>query len=818
MNSYLVLLSCVLRSFKGTNTLINLTLCIFYIVNCFILIFCIYSLSLSSVFAMNFYSRRLDNAEPSSPIPAWGQLLIVLFLCVSLYYGLRFLFFIAYYWQRKAEKRMEKALKLRSMVKDNFRNENGYSWDYVFVFKVTPNDEKLASTNMREFSLRSIVLRMAESGLQTKIFYNAQHNEVFCKIRAPLNRLLTQARETKYNLLCDPISLSNLLTVGNRNAPPERRWGPIAIRTDGIQTEIPPYEFIYATYRSEFSNDNKMLYAKYSNKSIFRGVDRIKLLQSIITSPVSRGGCGLNIYELQKSGCIEGFFPIHDIVELSKVECKWFVFWQWPSRTPIAEVHDYFGEKIGFLTAFVAHYTQWLIWPAFLGFFAWINVAAKDNNPDVVMAPIFAFAMAIWATLFLESWKRKETRLSMEWGVFGDTKVEEVRPEYVDNKYVTEIVSPINGKPELYFPRVEYVKRQVISTSVSLFFIVCVIATIVGMFVAGFLLAEDPRTTHWSSTISAVINAVIVIVAGAIYNRVVHFLNAYENHRTSEEFENALIIKIFVVQFINNFSSLFFIAFFQRFLANERNMHVRRCTNSCMKMLQQTLSALFMSKLATGAATSLVVPYVNQKLRERNQFADVDEEEIANLEREFISNEYDLVMGPFQTYADYSMQFAYTTMFICAYPLATSMALVNNYVMMRVNAWFFCHLSRRPMPASVSSIGSWFDILEVVSYASVLVSSGLVSFTGDLLQGYSWSLRIWLFIILSVSVVSVKFFVQMLYPRVDEDIKIQLKRNEYILSKLFDNYPDPDDSKLQEDILIMSKIKLDIRINDDDPC
>ncbi len=62
--------------------------------------------------------RALQESTGSSgsTIPSWGQFLIVLFLIAGLYYGMKFLFFIAYYWQRKAEKRMEKALKLRENI------------------------------------------------------------------------------------------------------------------------------------------------------------------------------------------------------------------------------------------------------------------------------------------------------------------------------------------------------------------------------------------------------------------------------------------------------------------------------------------------------------------------------------------------------------------------------------------------------------------------------------------------------------------------------------------------------------------------------
>jgi uncharacterized integral membrane protein len=425
--------------------------------------------------------------------------------------------------------------------------------------------------------------------------------------------------------------------------------------------------------------------------------------------------------------------------------------------------------------------------------------------------------MAIWATLFLESWKRREGRLAMEWGVFGAAKVEQVRPEYVDNKFVKSIPSPVNGEPILYFPNSEFAKRQVISTATSCFFLLCVIALLVATFAVNFTLADNPNTTQWASTVAAIINAVLINVMGMIYATVVNILNEYENHRTTSEYEDALIQKTFVVQFINSFASLFFIAFGQPFLST-MHVHVRRCTFSCMKMLQQTLSVLFLTKLATGCVIKLLVPYIMQRMRERDEFLDTEEKDISQLEREYLREEFEYSKGPFLEYADYTLQFAYATMFISAYPLATCMAIVNNYVMMRVNTWFFCHLSKRPVPGGVNDIGTWFSILEIISYLAVLVSAGLVAFTGSIAENNTWAVRIWIFVLMTGFVVSIKYLVQTSYPRIETEVEIQLARNKYILDKLFDNIPDESDDKLLRDVRLLSKSRLDVRITDDDPC
>ena len=57
----------------------------------------------------------------------------------------------------------------------------------------------------------------------------------------------------------------------------------------------------------------------------------------------------------------------------------------------------------------------------------------------------------------------------------------------------------------------------------------------------------------------------------------VHF--SAENHRTQTEYDDALIIKLFVFQFCNSYSSLYYIAFFRGrvSLNHDLKTHDRRC-------------------------------------------------------------------------------------------------------------------------------------------------------------------------------------------------------------------------------------------------
>ena len=45
------------------------------------------------------------------------------------------------------------------------------------------------------------------------------------------------------------------------------------------------------------------------------------------------------------------------------------------------------------------------------------------------MGALYSLQVAVFATLFLESWRREEGRYAHEWGLYNQTK-EQVRPEF----------------------------------------------------------------------------------------------------------------------------------------------------------------------------------------------------------------------------------------------------------------------------------------------------------------------------------------------------------------------------------------------------
>ena len=103
--------------------------------------------------------------------------------------------------------RVKAALKLRNQSKDTFRKQNGYSWDYVIVLNVYKHDQKLSKVQDK-YSFKKILLQLTNGGFQTKVFFSAQCDEVYIKIRTPITRLEKEADRIDMKLMLDPIRLA----------------------------------------------------------------------------------------------------------------------------------------------------------------------------------------------------------------------------------------------------------------------------------------------------------------------------------------------------------------------------------------------------------------------------------------------------------------------------------------------------------------------------------------------------------------------------------------------------------------------------------
>lgn len=175
--------------------------------------------------------------------------------------------------------------------------------------------------------------------------------------------------------------------------------------------------------------------------------------------------------------------------------------------------------------------------------------------------PVFAFLLAMWSVTVLFLWKRRLAYLSLQWGLTSSTpsssqiwQVERNRPHY----YGKEIRSSVNGNPDIFFPPSEFRSHVVLTSIILVFFIVVALAQSIAIYVikAQISVSSIDKSRQW---IISAITVLWIAVLNSFYYRVAILCTNFENHRTVREYNQFLVLKVFILQFFNTFSTFYFV-------------------------------------------------------------------------------------------------------------------------------------------------------------------------------------------------------------------------------------------------------------------
>jgi hypothetical protein len=73
---------------------------------------------------------------------------------------------------------------------------------------------------------------------------------------------------------------------------------------------------------------------------------------------------------------------------------------------PLNSLAFYYGPAVGWYFAFMTHLISWLSIPSSVGLILGLYMIATDDF-NSKMIPIYAIMLAMWSTLFIESWTRR---------------------------------------------------------------------------------------------------------------------------------------------------------------------------------------------------------------------------------------------------------------------------------------------------------------------------------------------------------------------------------------------------------------------------
>jgi len=759
----------------------------------------------------------------------------------------------------------------------------------------TPEDQDLIRLKAWQTVAREAILEKLTitSGLQCKLTANSDF--IFCRVRAPIKLLESQADKIGYRLQLrdeidpgsdefwnrellrrdDNTGLSEYIAVeleeekkqysqeeaikilerlykAGKISPYElgikdetqAQWSLRIHALERIIDKVPVFNKYpaYADFKS--APEKRHLYNTYSTvrgRTLFRSKDRLCLTKSIMDGH-------FDLEKLTQGGVVSAIMALHDANRGEKItkdilRKRWVGFYKadalevgcpfvthpsynedaacpalWrPFAQPLAEIRDYFGEKIALYFAWLGYYTCALsvLFCFSIALYVVILHRGKSDlkNERDWFAYLYFIVLIVWSEIFQRSWHRENAAVKVKWGTDGFTGVEEVRPQF--HGVGPLVRSAVDNNKMAVFPHEIRLARAMTSYCIILLLIAVNLGIIFSVYYGEYLLIKGYphlKGNLWLVWGQACAHAFILQTNAILFPKFVANLNDWENYRTATDYENALIIKTLVFQVTNNFAAATFTTFGKGYVFDD-------CAGgSCIGDLRILLLAIIFVRMAMTfwqLFSSMVYRLTDNLIDSASKGLDAvgvgggDEDEdgeggeavreektkLINLAEESgddieFQEETKLTdyQGTFNSYSESALQFGFVSLFSVAMPLLAVYALFENFFLIRVYAWRLCALHRRPHVIVAEDIGGWDFFIHFLSYMGVIWGCGIIVFAGPNFQNEAGVNKIIIFLSSVLVLCMFKVAVSAVVPQVPEWVRDLKQRNQFVYKKYIHSY------------------------------
>jgi len=253
-------------------------------------------------------------------------------------------------------------------------------------------------------------------------------------------------------------------------------------------------------------------------------------------------------------------------------------------------------------------------------------------------------------------------------------------------------------------------------------------------------------------------------------------------------------------QFINSYTTLYFIAFFKARTVFFGDSHLKdgcKAGNApdpmymvgwgCPDELTLQLATILGVNMFVGQATEVGIPWVMGFIKlylvKRQHKNDDEEFHLPQWERE---SKKPVWAGTLDEYSEMVIQYGYNTLFAAAFPVTSLLSVLNNMVEIRTDAFKLVDATVRPFYRGAQNIGTWYTILEVLGVVAVITNCAMIglSFTAlnQSLGGNPFAC-LGIIVIIEHVILFAKFIIAVLIPDHPGWIQKEMAKQDYIRSQ-----------------------------------
>uniref|UniRef100_G1PQA4 Anoctamin n=1 Tax=Myotis lucifugus TaxID=59463 RepID=G1PQA4_MYOLU len=269
-----------------------------------------------------------------------------------------------------------------------------------------------------------------------------------------------------------------------------------------------------------------------------------------------------------------------------------------------------------------------------------------DNESTV----FFAIFMGIWVTLFLEFWKQRQARLECDWDLVDFEEEQQqlqLRPEFeamCKKRKMNPVTQERDVRPpppphemEPHMPLKNRIPWYFLSGATVTLWMSLVVACLVAVIVyrlsvfATFsrFMETEASLKHIATALSgSCLNFIVILILNFFYEKISAWITKMEIPRTYQEYESSLTLKMFLFQFVNFYSSCFYLAFFKGKFVGYPGKYTylfnvwrsEECDpGGCLIELTTQLTIIMTGKQVFGNLQEAVYPYIKRSCRENKK-------------------------------------------------------------------------------------------------------------------------------------------------------------------------------------------------------
>ena len=185
---------------------------------------------------------------------------------------------------------------------------------------------------------------------------------------------------------------------------------------------------------------------------------------------------------------------------------------------------------------------------------------------------------------------------------------------------------------------------------------------------------KSQEFSHYYPAMIGILNGCQIKIMSVVYSYIARWLTIWENHEKSSKYDKNLSLKIILFEFINNYSSLYYISFL-------KHRFEGKCTNDdCLSELNLQIYIILLTNLFFNII-EIGLPFIMDWYKRKQYMKNYPDREIDFtphlVHQQLVAEEFSTLRDD---YNEMVIQFGYLTFFSVAAPLTPFICFLLTFI------------------------------------------------------------------------------------------------------------------------------------------